>query len=183
MTTPPTKPSAAIKAAHESDHRLVTDLDGKGLWGWRLRQPEPRFHLRYYWGVGSPRIVWLEDQDGRRVIEPDRPMPDEVMRAIVWRLTPSERAVVEEAWLSDCLNVWDWLKVEHRGLGWTVALYSGTPRERLFPLAVVSEGNVVRFDEIMHAMIDSGPPVAVVTTLLDGDFDHQPLRNIVWRTK
>lgn len=182
-TTPPKKPSASIKAARESDHRLVTDIDGKGVWGWRLRSPTPRFHLMSYWAPGPPRFVWLEDEQGRRVIEPDRPMPDEVMRAIVWRLTPAERAVVEEAWLSDCFSVWDWLKVEHRGLGWMVSIYGGTPRERLIPLAVVSQGNVVRFDAIRHAIIDTGPPVAVVTTLLDGDFHHQPLRGLIWRNR
>ncbi len=147
-----------------------------------MREPMPRFHLMSYWKPGPARFVWLEDQDGRRVIEPDRPMPDEVMRAIVWRLTPSERAVVEEAWLSDCLNVWGWVNTEHVGVGWVVRVYSGTVRERLFPLSVMDE-NVVRFDTISHAIIDSGPPVAVVFTLLDGDFNHIPLRTLIWRNR
>jgi len=184
MATPPNKPSAAIKAARDAHHRLIIDTPGGGLWGWRLRPPTPRLHLlSYTTDPRRPLIVWLEDSAGRRTVEPDRRVlvPGAVLEAVVWRLAEDgERAVVEEQWLSDALNVWGWVSTENTGMCWVVRMYGGTSNVRDIPLTV-TDGNLVRPDLIAHAIIDAGPPVAVVTTMLDGEFNHVPLRGLLWR--
>jgi len=108
----------------EAMPKILRGVPGDYDWGFYSNE-DPRMHIQTLGKHLDEHKIWLETK-GKRVLEPESPIPAKILNAVRKDLTSSKRRKIEAQWTQLMMDK-GWLKLEVHGTQAVLTAYPGMP--------------------------------------------------------